>query len=210
MRIATTIIPLLALTTAFACSKDDKKEKAPTSAAKPSGEGTPTTPTTSGDNSAKKVGLDTGGKSLGGDPVKLSALKFGGSGFEGEFNEALDSWTFEKWEPQKGGGNENVVRIYVDEWDSEWPADMEAFATKLGEPDFLDFGSKWPTIATKTAFEGGWLITGETSDDEDTEKAFAVQLTKLRILCRGSVKATAKDIEATRTEAIEACKASTL
>jgi hypothetical protein len=210
MRITTSLIPLLALTTAFACSKDEKAGKAE-QAAKPAASATATpTPTKSGDNSAVKVGLDTGGKSLGGDPVQLSGLKFGGSGFEGEFNEALDSWTFEKWEPQKDGGNDNVVRLYIDAWDSEWPVDVEGFATKLGEPDFLDFGSKWPTIEAKTAFEGGWVITGETSDDEDTEKAFAVQLTKLRILCRGSVKATAKDIAASRTEAIEACKAATL
>lgn len=212
MKITTSLVSLLALTTTFACSKDDKEgktDKPATSAAKPT-TAAPTTPTTSGDNTATKVGLDTGGKSLGGEPVKLSGLKFGGTGFEGEFNEALDSWTFEKWEPQKGGGNDNVVRLYVDGWNSDWPADMEAFATKLGEADFLDFGYKWPTIAAKTAFEGGWIITGESSDGEDTEQSFAVQLTKHRILCRGSVKASAKNIEASRTEAIEACKAATL
>ena len=207
-----TSLALLALTTAFACSKDDKKGEAE-QAAKPAPQevkGTSDTPTAPGANTARKVGLDTGGKSLGGEDVQLKNLKLGGSGFEGEFNEALDSWTFEKWEPQKDGGNDNVVRLYVDAWDSEWPADVEAFATKLGTPDFLDYGSKWPSIEEKAAFEGGWVITGETSDDEDTEKAFAVQLTKLGILCRGSVKATAKDIAASRTEAIEACKAATL
>lgn len=208
MKTTTTLVALLSLTVAFACSKDETSDKAETSA-KPTAT-QPETIETSGDNTAKKVGLDTGGKALGGDPVKLGALKFGGSGFEGEFNEALDSWTFEKWEPQEGGGNDNVVRLYVDGWNSDWPADMEAFATKLGEPDFLDYGYKWPTIESKTAFEGGWVITGETSDEEDTEKSFAVQLSKLRILCRGSVKASAKDVEASRNDAIEACKAATL
>ncbi len=208
----TYLIPLLAITTAtLACSKDEKKggeasakttEKAAASADKALEK--------SGDNTATKVGLDTGGKSLGGEAVKLNSLKFGGSGFDGEFNEALDSWTFEKWEAQDDDTNMNVTTLYVSAWQSEWPGDMEAFAGKLGEADFLDFGSKWPTITSKTAFEGGWVITGDWSDGEDTEKAFAVQLTSSKILCRGGVKASAKDIEKSRTEAIEACKAAKL
>jgi len=210
MKIITSLVPLLALTTAFACSKDDKESKPEPAAKTAADTATAGTPTKSGDNTAQKVGLDTGGKSLGGEPVKLNALQFGGTGFDGDFNEALDSWTFEKWEPQKGGGNDMAVRIYVDGWDSEWPADVEGFATKLGEPDFLDAGSKWPKIEAKTAFEGGWVITGETNDGEDTETAFAVQLTKLRILCRGYVKPAAKDIAASRLDAIEACKTATL
>ena len=57
-------------------------------------------------------------------------MKFGGSGFEAEYNEALDSWKYEKWEPQKDGTNDNVVRIYVDGWNGDdWPTDVEQFAT---------------------------------------------------------------------------------
>ncbi len=211
MKIATKLIPALVLVTAVACSKDkEKSESKGEQSAKTTAPAPTAQPSKVGDNTVQKVGLDTGGKSLGGEPVKLSGLKFGGEGFEGEFNEALDSWKFEKWEPQKGGGNDNVVTLYIDAWQDEWPADMEAFATKLGEENFLDYGYKWPTIATKEAFEGGWVIAGETTDGEDTEKSFAVQHTKLRILCRGTVKPTAKDVEASRKEAIEACKAASI
>ena len=172
----------------------------------------PTEPMTqSGDNTATKVGLDTGGKALGGEAVKLSGLKFGGSGFEGEFNEALDDWKFEKWEAQKDGTNENVVTIYVDGWNQdEWPTAVEEFATKLGEKDFLDFGSRWTKIETKTPYDGGWVITGQWSDDEDTEAAFAVRIDKLGALCRGTVKPTAKDAAKSMAEAIEACKGATI
>ncbi len=211
------LIPLLALNMSLACSKDENKpdeaSAKTTETAKAAPAATPKTDkplTNSGDNTAKKVGLDTGGKSLGGEAVQLSKLKFGGSGFEGEFNEALDSWKFEKWVPRSDGGNDKVVTIYLDAWDSDWPADMDAFATKLGEKNFLDYGSKWPVIAAKTAFEGGWVITGDWSDDEDTEKAFAVRVNALGILCRGTVNDSAKDKEKTRTEAIEACKAATM
>lgn len=163
--------------------------------------------TKSGDNTTEKVGLDTGGKALGGEKVKLNKLKFGGTGFDGQYNEALDSWTYEKWEPQKDGTNDNVVRIYVDGWNTDdWPADVEGFATKLGTPDFLDMGSKWPKIEKKEPFAGGWVITGETNDGTDTETAFAVRLDKPGVLCRGYVKKSAKDKAKTLQESIDACK----
>lgn len=164
----------------------------------------------SGGNTAKNVGLDTKGKSLGGDPVKLNTFKLGGEGFDGQFNQALDSWTYEKWEPQKGGGNDIAIRIYVGAWQSEWPADSEGFAGKLQTKDFLDFGSKWIKVDSKTAFEGGWVIVGDNNDGEDTEKAFAVQLTKQRILCRGFIKKAAKDGAASLKDGIDACKAGTI
>lgn len=198
-----TAFSVLALMAPLGCSKKDEGKSEATEAAKPA-------PNTSGDNTATKVGLETGGKALGGEPVKLSGLKFGGSGYDGEFNEALDSWKFEKWEPQSDGTNSNVVTIYVDGWSSEWPADMDAFATKLGEANFLDFGSKWPKIDKKEAFDGGWVITGEWSDEEDTEQAFAVQLTKARILCRGTVKKEAADAAKSVAEGVAACKAATI
>lgn len=167
--------------------------------------------TKSGANSTTKVGLDTGGKALGGEKVKLNKLKLGGTGFEGEYNEALDSWKFEKWEPQADGTNDNVVRIYVDGWNSDdWPTDVEQFATKLGTPDFLDFGSKWPKIDAKTPFAGGWAITGEVNDGTDQETALAVRVDKPGVLCRGYIKKTAKDKAKTLAESIDACKGITL
>ena len=186
------------------CSKkkEGPGEAAGGSAAKPA----TTDITKSGDNTTAKVGLDTGGKALGGEAVKLNKLKFGGTKFEGEYNEALDSWKYEKWEPQKDGTNDNVVVIYVDGWQEEWPVDVEAFATKLGEANFLDAGSKWPKIDTKTPHAGGWAITGETHDGDETETAFAVRMEKPAVLCRGYVKKTAKDKAKSLADAVEACK----
>jgi len=191
----------------LALSAGCSKKKEGEGAAGAGGSAAKTAITESGSNTTTKVGLDTGGKALGGEKVKLNKLKMGGTGFDGEYNEALDSWTYEKWEPQKDGTNENVVRIYVDGWqDDEWPKDADGFATKLGEPNFLDAGSKWPKIDAKTPFEGGWVITGETNDGTDTETAFAVRVDKPGVLCRGYVKNTAKDKAKTLAESIEACK----
>ncbi len=170
----------------------------------------PTPITETGSNTTAKVGLDTGGKAIGGEKVKLNKLKLGGTGYDGEYNEALDSWTYEKYEPQKDGTNDNVVRMYVDGWQDEWPKDVATFATKLGEPNFLDAGSKWPKIASSTPFAGGWVIEGETNDGTDTETAFAVRVDKANVLCRGYVKKAAKDKAKTLAESIEACKAASM
>lgn len=186
------------------CSKSKAKDEG--AAAGSAAKGTATDITKSGDNTTAKVGLDTGGKALGGEKVKLNKIKFGGTGFDGEYNEALDSWKYEKWEPQKDGTNDNVVTIYVDGWQEEWPNDVEGFATKLGTPDFLDMGSKWPKIDAKTPHAGGWVITGEVNDGTDQDTAFAVRVDKPGILCRGYVKKTAKDKAKTLAESIEACK----
>ncbi len=193
--------------TTLALAGCGKKSEEGSAAAGSAAKGAPTEITKAGDNTTAKVGLDTGGKALGGEKVKLNKLKFGGTGFDGEYNEALDSWKYEKWEPQKDGTNDNVVTIYVDGWNNEdWPVDAEAFATKLGTPDFLDMGSKWPKIDAKTPHAGGWVITGEVNDGTDQDTAFAVRVDKPGVLCRGYVKKTAKDKAKTLAESIEACK----
>ncbi len=206
MKLTTTLALTLLLSTT-ACSKDsDKKEEAPVSASKSAAAEL----TKSGENEATKVGLDTGGKSLGGDATRLPKLQFGGEGFDGEYNEALDSWHFEKWEPQADDTNDNVVSIYLDTFDSDWPKEMEAFATKLGESGFLDFGSKWTKVDTKAASDSGWVLTGEWSDGDDTEASLAVYSSTTNTLCRGTVKKTAKDQAASVKDAIAACQAAKL
>ena len=211
MTLTRTWVAVGVLALAASCSKKKEGEGAETAAAGGSAAKPTTAITESGSNTTAKVGLDTGGKALGGEAVKLNKLKFGGAGFEGEYNEALDSWKYEKWEPQKDGTNDNVVRVYIDGWNNDdWPKDVEGFATKLGTPDFLDMGSKWPKIESKTPFEGGWVIQGETNDGTDTEKAFVVRVDKHNILCRGYIKDTAKDKAKTATEAIEACKTASM
>ena len=102
------------------------------------------------------------------------------------------------------------MRIYVTQWNADHPADVDGFAVKLQEKDFLDFGSKWTKVDKKEAFDAGWVITGEWSDGEDTEKVFAVQLTKMKTLCRGYVKAKAKNQAASHADGIAACKGAKL
>ena len=162
-------------------------------------------------NTTAKVGLDTGGKTIGGEKVALDKMTFGGSGFDAEFNEALDSWTVEKWVPNEDGGNDMVVRVYVDAWNEDWPADHAAFGEKLKTKDFLDMGSSW-TVDKSEAFEGGWVVMGASSDGEDTEMAFAVRIDKANALCRGYVQVDVPEDKRAevRDDAIAGCKGITL
>jgi|GEM_PF-1872946 len=160
---------------------------------------------------AAKLAAEAAAAAVVGAAVNLTTMKFGGEKFDAEYNEALSSWTIEKYVPDttdEDGGNTKIVQIYVNMWDTEnWPTDANAFAEKLKVKDFMDMGSTWSIDKTEL-FEGGWVLTGSSNDGEDTEVAFAVRHDKLNALCRGYVQTDV--VEANRaavlTEAIEACK----
>ncbi len=49
------------------------------------------------------------------DQLKLKAAK----GWEGEFNKAMSSWTYEKYIPAGDGTNDLGGRFYIDAWDTD-------------------------------------------------------------------------------------------
>lgn len=126
-------------------------------------------------------------------------------GWEGEYNAALESWTFEKYTPAGDGTNE-PNRFYVQKRSDE-PTEVEAFAGKLQADDnFLNMGYKYIKVDKKEAVDGGWLILGVEKDMGDEEDkgnpGFVMKRDAQDILCHGSVFRT----DALRTEAVEACK----
>jgi hypothetical protein len=128
------------------------------------------------------------------------------AGWEGEFNEALKSWTFEKYTP--GPDDTNVPnRFYLDSIDASRPNDVEKYAKKLQtDQNFQDMGYLFTSIAAKEKLAGGWLITGVQKDMSDKEDkghpAFVLYRDDLGVYCRGGVFVS----EALRAEAIEGCK----
>lgn len=144
-------------------------------------------------------------------PVALNTVKFGGEGYDAEYNETMSSWKIEKYvadTDEADGPKTMIVRLYLDQWNvDEWPTDSTAFGEKLIVKDFLDSGSTWTADKTE-AFDGGWIITGTSNDGEETEHAFAVRLDKLNALCRGYIQneVAEADRAAVLTDAIEACK----
>lgn len=139
--------------------------------------------------------------------VEMKALKLTApAGWAGEFNATLETWTWEKYTPGKDGTNE-PNRFYVDKFPEDRPADVEAYAEKLQkDKDFQDMGSLFISVAAKEKLPNGWLITGVQKDMGDAEDkgapAFVLLRSDLNVYCRGGVFKS----EATRAEAIEACK----
>lgn len=134
------------------------------------------------------------------DQLKLAAAE----GWEGEFNKAMVSWTYEKYVPAGDGTNDLGGRFYVYEWDSDFPSDGKAYAEKLKtEKGFQDMGYLW-TKAEAKDIPGGWLIQGELIDKSDKEakpeRAFVTKIGGCS--CRGSGFKT----DALLNEAIAACQ----
>ncbi len=140
------------------------------------------------------------------EKIDMKALKLSAEGWEGEYNEALESWTFEKYTPA-GDGTNSPNRFYVDFMADDAPADLEAYAEKLQkEKDFQDMGYLYTAIDKKEAIDGGWVIVGtakDMGDDEDKgEPSFVLYRAEKNIYCRGGTFVDAK----LRDEALEACK----
>ncbi len=145
-------------------------------------------------------------------PVKVDLAKLKpavAEGWTGDFNAALQSWTFEKYTP--GADDTNVPnRFYLDTFPSDRPKDVEGYAKKLQKDQtFQDYGSLFTAVAEKTKLAAGWLITGTQKYLDDAEDkgqpAFVLYREDLGVYCRGSVFVS----EAVRAEAIEACKSLT-
>lgn len=139
--------------------------------------------------------------------VEMKALKLtAAQGWTGEFNQATETWTWEKYTPGKDGPNE-PNRFYVDQFPEDRPAEVEAYADKLQkDKDFQDMGSLFISVTAKDKLPNGWLITGVQKDMGDAADkgapAFVLLRSDLNVYCRGGVFKS----EATRTEAIDACK----
>jgi len=138
--------------------------------------------------------------------VRMADLKVSAEGWEGDFNQMLSSWTIEKYTPNEEGFND-PNRVYVDAFDAENPADVEAYAAKLLEPNFQDFGYKYEEITRKEGVDGGWIIEGvvvDLNDPEDKELGFVVQreVEGGKIRCKSGTLVSAE----LRAEAIAMCQ----
>jgi hypothetical protein len=163
------------------------------------------------DDGAKKADADVAAPEPTPPPVAvakidLKALKITAEGWEGEYNEALEGWTFEKYTPNADGDND-PNRFYVDFMDSDRTTDLEEYAKKLQEDQaFQDFGYLYTAIEAKEKLDNGWLITGTMKDMNDAEDkgepSFVLYRSDKNIYCRSGAFVDAK----WRTEAIDACK----
>lgn len=134
------------------------------------------------------------------DQLKLKAAE----GWEGEFNQAMASWTYEKYVPAGDGTNDLGGRFYVDKWDSDMPKTAADYAEKLKTKEgFQDMGYIWTEAETKDV-PGGWVVLGKCLDKSDKEAkpelAFVANVGGCS--CRGSGFKS----DELRQEAIAACQ----
>lgn len=193
MRIALVVL-VSCMVVALGCSSDKANdEKAPPKAASAADK-----------PAAKKEAPKPAAKKADWSAMKVSAPE----GWEGEYNKALESWTFEKYTPA-GDGTNSPNRFYAGEIDSDAPTEAAAYADKLQKDKmFQDFGYVYSKVDTAEKAGDGWLILGEVTDTNDKdakpEPGFVMfrDVGGVRLLCRGS---TFQKPEL-RKEAIAACK----
>jgi predicted Zn finger-like uncharacterized protein len=146
---------------------------------------------------SKKVGLDK-------LEVKLP------SGWKADYHKFLESWDFEKYTPAASGLNESsVLRVatVIDE-----PADVNAYAEKLKQKDYIDLEYAFTEITAKEKLPDGFLVKGVVSNYKNTKEKPRLGLAMIRTL--GGVRvycvSTSLRSEALRQEAIELFKSARL
>jgi hypothetical protein len=144
-----------------------------------------------------------------GDELDMSALKVKAPAeWEGEYNKALKSWTYEKYVEVKGDDVRKPNRVYIDVLPDDAPTKMKDYAEKLKTKNFQDFNYVYTEITEQTEVDGGFLIKGlvkdHTDKDAKAEPGFVFVKKIKGTLVR--VKSGTLVNEAMRKEAIELAK----
>jgi hypothetical protein len=112
------------------------------------------------------------------------------------------TWTFEKHV------DEGWNRVYVDALPSDSPTSGDAYAKKLQEKDWQDFGSRWSEIMGVDPLEGGFVIMGwrQSTTDPKAQPELGVVVVRdiggTRIRCRSGALVTSEELY---KEAVRLC-----
>ncbi|MEZ0229210.1 MAG: hypothetical protein ACAI25_11345 [Planctomycetota bacterium] len=108
------------------------------------------------------------GTAPAGDELDMSTLKVKApKDWEGEYNKALKSWTYEKYIEVKGDDVRKPNRVYVDILPDDAPTKMKDYADSLKKKDFQDFNFVYTEVTEQTEVDGGFLIKGLVKDHSD-------------------------------------------
>lgn len=99
--------------------------------------------------------------------MKTLKVKVPNKEWEGEYNENLKSWTYEKYVDVKGEDTRKPNRVYIDVLPEDAPKTMKEYAEKLKKKDFQDFSYVYNEITEQKETDGGFLITGKVIDHTD-------------------------------------------
>lgn len=195
---------------------DSKKDAAPATDKKAQSKADPKADAKGGDAKVAKAGVEpAAGDAPKADAppaapkekIDMKALKLANAtGWEGQYNEVLESWTFEKYTPA-GDGTNAPNRFYVDFMPDDRPGDVAGYAKKLQEDqNFQDMGYLYTKVDKQEANDGGWIIVGTSKDMNDAEDkgspSFVMYRSAKNVYCRGGTFVDAK----LRDEAVAACQ----
>lgn len=92
------------------------------------------------------------------------------TGWEGEYNENLKSWTYEKYIEVSGEDTRKPNRFYVDVLPEDAPKKAKEYAEKLKTKDFQDFSYIYTEVTEANDLkDGGFLVKGMVKDYTDKE-----------------------------------------
>jgi hypothetical protein len=125
-------------------------------------------------------------------------------GWKAEYQKFFNSWTIEKYTPGKDGFNESN-RLTVRRLLGGEPTEVDAFAAKLKEKDFLDIGYQWTDVTAKGKLADGFFVKGWTRDHTVKDAKPVLGLVMVRDVAGGKLCGTSSSLrnEAVRTEALE-------
>jgi predicted Zn finger-like uncharacterized protein len=132
------------------------------------------------------------------------------TGWKANYNKFLQSWDFEKYTPAPSGFNEaNSLRVatVIDE-----PADVDAYAEKLKQKDYIDLEYVFSKITAKEKLPDGFLVKGEVSNYKNSKEQPRLGLAMIRTIAGVRVYGVSTSLrsEPLRQEAIELFKSARL
>jgi hypothetical protein len=128
------------------------------------------------------------------------------AGWDGDYNQNLSSWTYEKY--LEVGDERKPNRVYVNKFSDDFPTKAKEFAAKLKEKDFLDASYVWTEVSEPEEIAGGWLLKGMAKDHTDKDAQPGLSFVGMREI--GGQKLIVKSVrlanEDMRKEGIEILK----
>jgi hypothetical protein len=79
--------------------------------------------------------------------------------WSGSYNEALESWTFQKY-TAAADGTDQISTFYIDNVSDGNPGSFNDYTKNLKKKDWLDLLSVWTVISTSEKLPDGFLFTG--------------------------------------------------
>lgn len=133
--------------------------------------------------------------------IDLTKIQTSFKDWDGSFNEALGSWTFQKY------WDEETSTFYIDAVSDGDVGTANDYAKNLTKKDWLDFTYVWTEITSQEKLADGFLLIGKSVDYKDKSAKPALSFVLVRKFKNTSIrcKGDAVSMELL-TEAINFCK----